>query len=412
MNILFVNTNDIEGGAARAACRLYRGVQAAGDSARMLVLKKTSDDFNVLTPPGRLGALMPRIHHRVENAALRRYPRRQPGVTWSVNAFPYPMQQVIAAQRADIIHLHWIGAGFIPITTLARIGKPIVWTLHDEWAYTGGCHYTDGCTRFTSECGRCPQLRSDDENDLSRATWTRKSTNWRGLPLTIVAPSRWISEQAKQSSLFANHRIEIIPNGIDTSVFKPADRRLARTLLNLPTDKKLILFAGMSPSADRRKGLHLLQPALQRLADRWREDAELLILGASTPVTPPDFGIPCHFLGRLHDDVSLALVYAAANVFAAPSLQDNLPNTVMEAAACGTLSVAFRIGGLPDLIDHQQTGYLAQPFDVDDLAHGIEWALTQADEPSAAARRKVETTFDLLTVAVQYQSLYNDILTI
>jgi glycosyltransferase involved in cell wall biosynthesis len=411
MNILFVNALDIEGGAARAAYRLFQSVQALGESARMLVLKKSSADPTVFTADGQLGAWLPRLNYRLDGRALRHYPQRRRGIPWSVNAIPYPIGRVMAAQPADLYHLHWIGAGFIPISSLALLEKPVLWTLHDEWAYTGGCHYTDGCERFTNACGCCPLLVSQIENDLSHQTWKRKSKSWHDLRLTIVAPSQWIAQRAERSSLFSRCRVEVIPNGIDTQKFRPLDRRMARQVLNLPEDKKLIMFAGLSEAGDRRKGLHLLELALHHLPADVQNTAELMILGASPSPESPDFGMPCHWLGRLHDDISISLVYAAADIFVAPSLQDNLPNTIMEAAACGTPSVAFQIGGIPDLIDHEQNGYLAQPFDTDDLAHGIEVALSHSQEWGRAARRKVETMFDIQQIARRYQALYQELTT-
>jgi glycosyltransferase involved in cell wall biosynthesis len=410
MNILFVNTLDIEGGAARAAYRLFKGVQALGESARMLVLKKSSADLTVFTAAGQLGAWLPRLNYRLDGRALRHYPQRQQGSSWSVNAVPYPIGRVMAAQPADLYHLHWIGAGFIPISSLAILNKPVLWTLHDEWAYTGGCHYTDGCERFINACGCCPLLASQVENDLSHQTWKRKSKHWHNMRLTIVAPSQWIAQRAKRSSLFSRCRVEVIPNGIDTQKFRPLDRRMARQILNLPDDKKLILFAGLSEAGDRRKGLHLLQPALHRLPADLKSSTELMILGTIQSPASPDFGMPCHWLGRLHDDISISLVYAAADIFVAPSLQDNLPNTVMEAAGCGTSSVAFQIGGMSDLIDHEQNGYLAQPFDTDDLAHGIEMALRHSETWGRAARLKVEKEFEIQHIARRYQSLYQEVI--
>jgi glycosyltransferase involved in cell wall biosynthesis len=299
------------------------------------------------------------------------------------------------------------------VETLRRFGRPIVWTLHDSWAFTGGCHVPNDCVRYRESCGRCPVLGSTREADLSRRVWARKRRAWSDLDLTLVAPSRWLADCARSSSLFRDARIEVIPNGLDLKRYKPVDRRFARDVLGLPQDRKLIVFGAKSGSEDRNKGLHLLASALRILKDAGRDHGtELVVFGSTASTTLARAGLKASYQGFLHDEVSLALLYAAADVFVAPSIQENLPYTVMEAMACGTPCVAFRQGGVPDLIEHERTGYLARPFEPEDLAHGIAWVLEDGDRwraLSSRAREKVEQEFELGLVARRYVDLYRDV---
>jgi glycosyltransferase involved in cell wall biosynthesis len=253
---------------------------------------------------------------------------------------------------------------------------------------------------YTNSCGACPQLHSNKEKDLSRWIWQCKAKAWQNLNLTIVSPSHCLAKCAASSSLLKDSRIEVIPNGLDTKQYKPIQKSIARSIIGLPEDKQLVLFGAMSATSDPRKGFNLLQSALQNLSQSgWGERVELVVFGASQPKNPTELDFKSHYLGRLNDDISLSLVYAAADVFIAPSVQDNLPNTVMESLACGTPCVAFDIGGMCDMIEHQKNGYLAKPLDVDDLARGIAWVLEDEErlrKLGVDGREKVEQNFTLV----------------
>lgn len=357
------------------------------------------------------GRLRHALQRRIDALPLALY-RDRKHTSFSVNWFP----EVTSAdwtQRADLVHLHWVGAGLLPVRALLRIKKPVLWTLHDMWPFTGGCHYDEGCGRYTDRCGACPQLRASVENDLSRRVWSRKHTYWISVPLTIASPSRWLADEARKSSLFANARIEIIPNGLDLSVFKPLDKRRAREALGLPQDCRLVLFGAMDATSDPRKGYGVLLEALNRIAaTTGRIDMHLVVFGDGTPMEPAGPGLVVHHIGRLSDDALLADLYAGADVMVVPSMQENLPNTIMEALACGTPVVAFGIGGIPDMIDHRQNGYLAASSSSEDLAAGIVWVLEDDARwvaLSRAARRKCETHYDLKLVARKYRDLYEQL---
>jgi glycosyltransferase involved in cell wall biosynthesis len=412
MKVLLLNAWDTSGGAARAACRLLRGIQEAGLDASMLVKDKTSSDPTILGPKTFdkiLGLLRPRLEGRL----VRRYPQWN-GLTFSPALIPDRLTQQLSKLDPDIIHLHWMADGFLRLETLAHLNRPIVWTLHDSWPFTGGCHIPLECLRYREACGKCPALGSNREDDLSRKVWLRKSDSWKGLNLTVVAPSRWMAECARSSSLFHDARIEIIPNGLDLRTYRPVDKRVAREALGLPVDKKLILFGGKSATQDRNKGFHLLIQALKELAARTTPGTtELVLFGSSKSEALPDLGFRTHCLGWLNDDLSLALLYSAADVFVFPSLQESLGYAAMEAMACGTPCVAFDQGGVPDLIDHERNGYLAQPFEPADLARGISRILDDeklAREISYNARRTIEESFAIESVAARHINLYKEIL--
>jgi glycosyltransferase involved in cell wall biosynthesis len=413
MKILMLNTYDEWGGAAKAAFRLNRGVKSVGVESKLLVQGKSGDDKDVIGTNDPLVKFAYGVRTHLGTLPVRLY-HNNPIYNFSPAMTPDNLAGHVAALAPDLLHLHWLGAGFMRIETLKKLKMPIVWTLHDSWAFTGGCHMPYSCVKYRENCGSCPVLGSSHERDLSRRVWRRKNSSWQNLNLTLVAPSRWLAECAGASSLFSGRRVEVIPNGLDLSLFKPLDKRVARNILGLSLDKKFILFGSMNSSSDQNKGFQFLLPALNKLlAHGYNDDTELLIFGSSEPVVIPKFGMKSTYLGRLHEDVSLALLYSAADLFVAPSIQENLPNTIMESMACGTPSVAFNQGGVPELIDHERNGYLAQPFEADNLARGIAWVLEnegRRKELSLQARLKVEQMFDLNGVSRMYTELYREIL--
>jgi len=412
MNVLLLNTSDITGGAARAAYRLHQGLQSIGINSQMLVQDKSSNDKTVAAPKTNLSESIAKTRITFDALPLKLYPQRRDAI-FSPQWLPDTVIHRVTQLNPDVINLHWINSGYLQIETVAKLKRPIVWTLHDMWAFTGGCHYSQDCDRYTASCGTCPQLHSSKDWDLSRWVWQRKAKAWINLNSTVVAPSSWLAKCASSSSLFKDLRVEVIPNGIDTERYRPINRQVARELLHLPQDKHLILFGAVKATSDQRKGFHLLQPALQDLSKSgWQDELELVIFGASQPVNPPNFGFKVHYLGTLSEDLSLALVYSAANVFVLPSTQENLANTVMEALACGTPCVAFNIGGMPDMIEHQKNGYLAQPYKIEDLAQGITWVLKSEERNqnlSHRAREKAEQEFSLEIQARRYLSLFTKI---
>lgn len=412
MKTLLLSTSDLDGGAARAAFRLMQGLQSVEVDAQMMTQNKIGDDFNVWEPLGNGEKLLAKLRPAIDSTPTRFYRERKRHTPFSPAILSNPIGRVLRQSKPDLIHLHWISQGLLSVEALAGLGAPLVWTMHDMWPFTGGCHYDQDCGAYQASCGNCPALGSSKAYDLSRWVWSRKRKAWKDLKLTIVSPSRWLARCAQESSLFRDSRIEVIPNGIDLTSFRPHPKDLARKILGLPQDKKLILFGAMGSTTDPRKGFQLLRSALQSLGTNgWGARAEVAIFGAGKPKVAMDLGLPTHYLGRLHDDFSLSLVYSAADLFVAPSQQENLANTVMEALACGTPVVAFTIGGMPDLITHTNNGYLAESLNVEDLANGISWVLKDDDNwhrLSKAARIKCESEFDLSKVAARHKTLYSE----
>ena len=414
MNVLLVSTSDTEGGAARATYRLLQGLRQNQIQAQMLVQKKCSGDSAVVGVSATSGMHQASVGLRLtlDQLPLKRYPQREPG-SFSPQWLPDRTIAQIKQLNPDVVNLHWVNNGYLQIESLAALSKPIVWTLHDMWAFTGGCHYNQECDRYTQSCGTCPQLASNRQADLSQRIWHRKRQAWQKLNLTIVTPSQWLADCARKSSLLQHCRVECIPNGIDTSVYRPIDRHIARDILKLPQDKYLLLSGSLGGIMDKRKGFHLLQPALQELSQSdWSSQLELVVFGQSQPPNPPDLGLKTHYLGSLGDDYSLALLYSAADVFVAPSVQDNLPNTVMESLACGTPCIAFNIGGFPDMITHQHNGYLAQAFKVKDLVDGILWILSDREryqKLAEQARAKAIKEYAFNVLANHYHQVFAEV---
>jgi len=411
MKILIVNTHDIHGGAARAAYRLHKSLLTSGVNSQMLVQNKKSDDYTVLTTAKNkfqkgLNLLRPTI----DQLPVKLYKNRTK-TPFSPSWVPFSrVVDKINEINPDIVHLHWICGGFVRIEDIAKIKAPIIWSLHDMWAFTGGCHYDGECGGYEKECGKCKVLKSEKQNDLSKKVFLRKKKAFSKKDMTIVGLSRWLSECAKKSALLEHKNHVNLPNPIDTSIFKPFEKQKARDLWNLPQDKKLILFGAMSATSDVRKGFKELTMALQNI--KKNKDIELIVFGSNKPQNAPDFGFKTHYFGQLFDDVSLVALYSAVDVMVVPSLQENLSNAIMESLACGTPAVAFNVGGNSDLIDHQINGYLAKPYDTSDLAKGIEWVLNNPNYEKLCenAGKKVLKEFDSVVVAKKYIELYREVL--
>ena len=410
MKILIVNKSDIQGGAARAAYRLHKALLENGVDSKMLVQDKISDDYTVIGPTTKVQKAIAKIRPTIDSLPVRLYKNRTKTL-FSPSWLGFSgIVDKINKINPDIVHLHWICGGMMTIEDISRIKAPIIWSLHDNWAFTGGCHIKWKCEKYRENCGACPRLGSQKENDLSRRVWRRKQKSFANIDnITIVGLSHWLTESSKNSSLLNNRKHITLPNPIDINIFKPFYKDKARELWNLPKDKKLVLFGAMSATSDINKGFKELSDAMEKLTSK---DIELVVFGSSKPQNAPDFGFKTHYLGRLHDDVSLVTLYSAVDVMVVPSLQENLSNTIMESLACATPVVAFDVGGNSDMIEHKINGYLAKPLESDDLANGIDWVLNASnyDELCINARKKVVKEFDSKVVAKKYIKLYEEVL--
>lgn len=320
-------------------------------------------------------------------------------------------------KQADILHLHWTNSGFLSIKglkTLINTGKPIVWTMHDMWAFTGGCHYSGTCEGYITKCGNCPMLRDAAEDDLSRMGWLRKDSMYaRADNITFVGCSNWLAGVAAKSSLINRFNITNIPNPIDVEVFSQQDKLTQRAKYRVSADAKVILF-GAANINDKRKGIKYLVEALQLLKQNHSsQDIEVVIFGKNKHFDVNALPFKVHQLNIINDEKVLAEVYSLADVFVTTSIEDNLPNMIMEAMACGTPVVAFDTGGIPEMVNHLKNGYLAPLKSAQGIADGIKHILFQADPASFSknARQKVLDNYTNSKVADQYTQLYHSVLT-
>jgi glycosyltransferase involved in cell wall biosynthesis len=320
-------------------------------------------------------------------------------------------------KQADVVHLHWINQGMLSLRNIEKMlawGKPMVWTMHDMWPCTGICHHARECTHYQTECHHCPFLYGGGgANDLSRRTFLKKKKLLEGRRITFVACSHWLEERAKQSALLKGQTVVSIPNPLNTNFFKPHDKREARAKCHLPQQGQLMLFGSVKPT-DKRKGIDYLIESCRLLAERYpelKEQLGVVVLGRQARLLEHLLPFKVYPFEFMLDRQQLVNLYNAVDLFVTPSLEENLPNTIMEAMACGVPCVGFQTGGIPEMIDHLHNGYVADYRSADDFANGIHWLLTDADYAlrSEEARRKVVSHYSEQVVGKRYIDLYNRI---
>jgi len=409
MRVLHVSTYDGGQGAARAAFRLHRALRDQGIDSSMRVAHASSGDAWVQAPCSKPRQAMALLRSTA-SWWLGKPQRSVNPVTHSVAALPSGLDRELNAKGADLLHLHWLQDEFLSVEAIGRLLGPVVWTLHDTWPFCGSEHYPLDAQdqRFALGYSRGNRSELDRGLDLDRWIWLRKGKAWRSLlpRLHLIAPSRWMAEQASRSALLSGVPCQVLPNAIP-QVFRPSAPAQARAALGWPQDKRLILF-GAIDATDPRKGADLLEAALRRLVPQHADLVMAVILGQSQPSQPQDWPIPVLYSGRFHDDVSLALAYAAADVVVVPSRMDNLPQSATEAIACGTPVVAFDQGGMADVIVHRQTGWLAEPFDPEALSQGLRWALQRPPDQSVISDNIDRWRSD--AVARTHMDLYAEVL--
>ncbi|WP_145574019.1 glycosyltransferase [Yersinia alsatica] len=376
MRILHICYSDLDGGAARAAYRLHRAQRKIGLDSNMLVVHKMSDDPHVFTV-SKLIKLRIKIMNFV-SVQLLKLQKDSSTARRSLNIFPSGLHSYINTISPDVINLHWIGGEMLSIKEISRIQQPIVWTLHDMWAFSGCKHYDDTfAERYKNAYSKLNRVKGIIGIDIDRIIYKHKYNHLRNKSILFVSPSRWLGGCVSSSSLFKEHPVTVISNCIDHELYRPIDKKIAREIMRLPMNKKLLLFGAMSSTSDPRKGYALLKNALLKLKQSNEiNDVELIIFGSSGEKSDEDVGIPTHYMGRIYDDITLCLLYSAVDIFIAPSLQDNLPNTIVESLACGTPCIAFDLGGMPDLISTSEYGHLVNPIDVDSLYNAIQEQLS------------------------------------
>jgi glycosyltransferase involved in cell wall biosynthesis len=418
MKVVHLSFTDIAGGAARAAWRVHRSLDSVGINSAMFVGSAYSHGSDV-TQYSPTAGLASGLRRRARRAVLRRdhmalmYRPAGTEPYWD-DRTTNGSEVGVLAPAADVYHIHQI-TDFVDYAALPILSAraPIVWTLHETTPLTGGCPYPYECVGFTRQCGACPQLGSSDERDLSHAVWRRKQSHYSRIAPTrmhVVGPSQWIAEQARRSTLLNRFPVSVIPYALDTEIFRPM--REARRLLDafgVPPSARIVLFVAEHTNY-LRKGFTLLDSALARLKDI--SDVALISLGRGEKPTLQS-ALPHIHLGTLTEDRMIAAVYSMADVFVIPSLEDNLPNTVLESMACGTPVVGFRVGGIPDMVREGENGLLVPRGDITGLASAIETLLTDESRRAcmgAAGRRIAEREYNYRVQSERYLNLYSSLL--
>jgi glycosyltransferase involved in cell wall biosynthesis len=405
---LLVTHSDGGGGAARAALRLHRALCKAGVESSMLLRTATSGEPGTQGPLTRAEAWLDGLRSPM-GRALMRLQRPMTPQPRSGNFIASRWARRMAATDADIVHLHWIGDETMSIEDIGRISQPVIWTLHDMWAFCGAEHVQPSEARWVTGYGQDNRTAGDRGLDLDRHVWQRKRHAWRS-SWRIVAPSNWMAGCAARSALLREMPVTVIPNVLDTTAFQPGDRRECRAALGIVDARPLVLFGAIHAGADPNKGLDLLLQALQKIAAASpRLDVSCAVFGADAPPAGVSMPVPTHWLGRIDDEATLARIYTAGDVMVVPSRIENLPQTATEAQSCGCPVVAFRTAGLPDAVEDRQTGWLARAFDAEDLAAGIRWVVEDPQRRHAlaiAARQRALRLWHPEVVLPQYLEQY------
>lgn len=417
MKIAHLGTFDIEGGAARAAYRIHKGIESTNICSNLLVRYKKSSDKNVIQlPPNILTKPYNFILEKFEKFETKKYNIVQ-NTQWSpatINNFK--LVDYINNSNYDIINLHWINMGYLSIFDISKINKPIVWTLHDMWPFTGGCHYAGDCIKFESICNSCFQLNSNNKKDLSYKKFKQKTKNFNKIK-RVVAPSNWIRKNAMKSPIFENIKIDLIPYGIDTNIYCPKNKIFSRQKFKLSIEKKLILFPGFPDINNKRKGFYLLIESLIILNKNGINlgSVELVVLGKMPLENDLKLPLKVNYIDRLNDDNELASLYSACDFSICASTEDNLPNTVIESLACGLPVIGFDIGGVPDMIENDKNGYIIPPFDILAFSKAIEILIYNHEvinKFSNNARIGAIEKYDSKVCTDNYINLYSEILDI
>jgi len=414
MKVVHVVNLDILGGAAKAAFALNKALVNIGVDSKLLVQQKFSSDNNVFSiSDNLLNNLKTNSRIFFDTIQMKILTRTKKG-RFSFGNIGTDISNKKSIQSADIIHLHWINQGYLSLSSLsklARLNKPVFWTLHDMCGFTGGCHYNSGCMNYLNSCGNCPYLIFPSGIDSSNKIFMKKIELYRQLNATFITCSEWLAKIAQKAPLLKGKTVLPIHNTLDINIYKPLNRENIREKYNLSEDKFLILFVSLSIK-DERKGFSYLKNSLFHLLNQYpflSSKLEILILGKSAGDLFKDLPLKITQIGRVKEDRTIADYYNSADVFLAPSLEDNLPNTVLESLSCGTPVVAFNIGGIPEMVDHLKNGYLAQEKSVFDFSNGIHWLFQNKDrlfEMRQNARKKVIEEFNPDLIANSHISLY------
>lgn len=416
MKVLHLNANSA-GGAFTAANRLSASLRALNvDSSHIVYSGAEGSGYAVWANTffRRNRAL---LNHAAEKLDFLRF-EKDASIRF---AFSHGLTGVDvtrwqAFEEADIVHLHWINKGFISLGGLSAIlntGKPVVWTCHDMWPFTGGCYHNRGCDHFQTACGRCPYLKNPSEKDLSARVYRRKQHIFSADNLHFITPSAWLAEKATLSPIASGKHIAVIPNGIDTNLFKPGDAAEARQKLGIPADAKVLAFAAAS-LANPKKGFAEFKELIGLLHAAGMENLYVLLIGENKQHASLDFPVPFTFTGYLTKEADMVQCYQAADVYITTSHEENLPTTIMESMACGTPVAAFSVGGIPEMIAEGENGWLSNLRDVNTLSEKLAVYLNAPDaaqnDLQNRSRHFAAKKYDCAVVAGQYKLIYEKLL--
>ena len=432
IKVLHLNSNDNLGGAAKASYRINRSFGKLNKNlidSKMRVINKTTKDIDIKGgAPVNQNKFQRKLHpYLTLFSKLGFNPTTQTGLsTCLINTgLGKEINNLYESKKIDIVNLHWLGDNTISIPEIGKLKPPIVWTFHDQWPFCGTEHYSNSnyFGRAINEQERyiSGYLKSDVDaqnniKDLNRIVWLKKKDLWRK-KMNIVCPSKWMENCVKKSALMHNWSTNIIPNPIDVNFWIPINKSLAKKSLNLDPNKLMILYMSSSAKSSYRKGVDLFIKSINKLKQKFSnnesDNLELLIFGDSNPFEKSKSFLKYQFLGPQYDDISLRLIYSAADLFVISSRQDNLPNIGIESHSCGTPVVAFNTGGLEDIVDNGITGLLAEPFDINSLSNLIYKILTEKDlrlEMIKNARERALSKWSMEVISELYFSLYKEII--
>jgi glycosyltransferase involved in cell wall biosynthesis len=422
MRIALFSTYDTRGGAARAAYRLHQGLRQLGNDSAMLTRFKLSSDPHVHAIKPATDEAMALYVPAIGRMLERLIHQNRTSISNTHFSLPYPgfdLTQHAITRQADVLNLHWISSMISPegVTKLHGLRKPLVWTLHDQRPFTGGCHFSAGCTGYERSCSACPQL-DEVSSPLPEKFHQHAARSLPAEDITLVSPSRWLAACASRSKLFRHSRVEHIPYGLDLECFRNSDKSAARRKLGLPQDALCLLF-GADTFSEKRKGMRELLKALTICLEEPKFKTAVaqrrlcLFCFGGLPDDQVIPGLPVNDLGHIDSDELLASAYVAADLFLFSSLEDNLPNTILESMSCGTPVLATAVGGVPELVESGRNGLLVPAGDVGAYAAALLGILDQGKQLELwgrNARQMMDERHSLSIQARRYQTLFEDLL--
>ena len=412
LSVLHINTWGGIGGAFITSDRLHRSLLAADIDSAYAYGRASQGSDSALTELGGYYAMGSKTH--LAEAALTKVSRKI-GLNDITRLSTFNLLQESFFQQASVLNFHNLHSDFFSYLALPKLTelKPAVWTLHDMWSFTGHCAYSYDCDRWQTGCGQCPYLAEEPmvQRDATALEWKLKDWTYDRAKLTVVAPSRWLCEQAKQG-LLGRFDVRHIPYGIDTQIYQPLDPQYCRHFLGIPASKRVLMFGAQSLT-NARKGGDLLFESLAALPASLKADTLLLTFGSDDDQMLKTLGMETIGLGYVSSDRIKAILFSAADAFVFPTRADNLPLVLQESIACGTPMVSFRVGGVPDMVRPGVTGLLADPANAQDLSVKIVEMLEASEQRSQMRKHCRAIALEEYSLELQrdrYVELYQQLL--